>query len=64
MTENEKNKIIELRKQGYGYQKIANEVGMSVNSIRNFCSKVSLTNACKNCGKKISSILGKKKKEF
>ena len=40
MTDTEKNKILELRALGYGYQKISKEIGVSINSIRNYCSKV------------------------
>lgn len=37
MTENQKNKIIELRKSGLGYKAIAAEVGMPRDAVRSFC---------------------------
>lgn len=64
MTDTEKNKILELRKLGLGYQKIAKEIGMSVNAIRNYCSKADSLSVCKECGKKIKSVPGKKKRKF
>ncbi len=64
MTDTEKNKILELRSLGYGYQKIAKEIGISVNSIRNYCSKQNSIITCKECGKKIKQHPGKKKKKF
>ena len=64
MTDTEKNKILELRALGYGYQKISKEIGVSINSIRNYCSKVNSINTCKECGRKIKNLPGKKKKKF
>lgn len=64
MTDTEKNKILELRKLGLGYQKIAKEIGMSVNAIRNYCSKADSLSVCKECGKKIKSIPSRKRKQF
>ena len=64
MTDTEKNKILELRSLGYGYQKIAKEIGISVNSIRNYCSKQNSIITCKECGRKIKQHPGKKKKKF
>mgnify|MGYP002518981025 CR=1 FL=1 len=36
MTLDEKNKIYQLKKEGYGYKKIANELGISVSSVQSF----------------------------
>ena len=68
MTSNEKNKIIELKKLGYGYKKIAKELDLSLSIVRYACSKKNdddlLDGSCENCGIKIKSIKGKKKKRF
>jgi hypothetical protein len=69
MKENElKVKVSELRKEGYGYKKIAKELSMTVSAIRYICIKMeddsSLFSTCKNCNSKIKSTKGKKKKVF
>lgn len=43
MNEEQKKKIIRLRHQGYGYMRIANELGISVNTIKSFCRRNNLT---------------------
>jgi endogenous inhibitor of DNA gyrase (YacG/DUF329 family) len=64
----EKNKITELRQQGYGYKRIAKELSTTISAVRYACSVIcdedSLTGNCRNCGQKIKSIKGKKKKKF
>lgn len=64
MTDTEKNKILELRKLGYGYQKISNEIGISVSAVRNYCTKLDTINTCKECGKPIKITPGKKKRIY
>lgn len=64
MTDTEKNKILELRKLGYGYKKISIEIGVSVNSIRNYCSKIDFIYTCKECGCNIKITPSKKKRKF
>lgn len=68
MNDDLSNKINELRKLGYGYKKIANELSMTASAVRYACSKMddkdSLTSSCQNCGIKIKSIKGKKQKQF
>ena len=56
MTQDEKNRIIELRKAGVGYGEIAKELNLEKNTVRMFCTRniKSLSDKyCKNCGKKI-----------
>ena len=56
MTQNEKNKIIELRNQGKGYGEIAKELGLTKSAVRMFISRNALCASdkyCKNCGRKI-----------
>ena len=61
MTNEEKRTIADLRTQGLGYTKIAQNLGMSVNTIKSYCRRnLSGLNAsddhakelhfCKNCG--------------
>lgn len=68
MTLEEKNKIYQLKKEGYGYKKIANELGLSVSSIQSFLKRnpmdIDLLGTCKRCGMTIQSIKGKKRKQF
>ncbi len=63
-----RNKIIELRKEGFGYKKIAKELNMTVSAVRYAVTKIEdeehLLGKCKNCGIEIKFIKGKKKKIF
>lgn len=43
MTIDEKNRIIQMRKDGLGYGKIAQELGISRNTIKSFCQRNELT---------------------
>lgn len=67
MTNEIKNRIINLRKQGYGYKKIAKEIGETIGVVRYLCSSLeneSTNDRCLGCGVPIRSIKGKKKKQF
>lgn len=60
-------KMLELREEGYGYKKIANELQLTRDHVRNVCNKKTknpLEGLCKNCGMKIKSIEGRKKKKY
>lgn len=39
MTEEQKKKIIDLRKQGLGYKKIANQLNITRDSVRGYCKR-------------------------
>ena len=43
MTDEQKNKIIELRKNGTGYKAIASEIGLSRDAVRSFCKSRNLS---------------------
>lgn len=43
MTDEQKNKIIELRKNGAGYKAIASEIGLSRDAVRSFCKSRNLS---------------------
>ncbi len=71
MTNAQKQQIITLRKQGYGYIKIGQMLGISNNTVRSFCrrnilDRDTLTNTvmCKQCGKPIKRASGRKPKKF
>lgn len=76
MNELQKEKIIEFRQLGLSYSKIADALGISINTIKSFCrrnnlggyvgkgnKKIDLT-FCKNCGKELKQVLGKKPLKF
>lgn len=77
MTENQKAKIIQLHKAGYGYGKIAKTLDISLNTVKSFCRRKNIgTNVstrspvtlsgeitcCENCGNKILQIAKRKEK--
>ena len=70
MTDFEKSKIKEMREQGYGYKKISKELAISISQIRYACDVLSKEASivdigeCKECGMRIVSKKGKKKKLF
>ncbi len=39
MTDKQKTQIVKLRAAGYGYGKIAQELGISVNTVKSFCRR-------------------------
>ena len=52
MTLEEKQKALELRKQGKGYGEIAKIIGVSKSSIATFLRRDNLSVKCPICGKK------------
>ena len=68
MTLEEKQKIYLLKKEGYGYKKIASELGLSADSVKSFLKRkpldLELVGTCKRCGTTITSTKGKKRKQF
>lgn len=76
MNELQKQKIIELRDLGLSYSKIADALGISINTIKSFCRRNNLggyvgkgnknidLTFCKNCGKELKQVLGKKPLKF
>ena len=43
MTESQKQQIISFRRQGIGYLKIAQELGISQNTVKSYCRRNNLT---------------------
>lgn len=79
MTDKQKNQILRLRADGLGYGKVAQELGISVNTVKSFCRRNSAgskpveksqsklsgeVTLCENCGTEIQQILKRKKKRF
>ena len=80
MTTEQKNTVIALRQQGYGYLKIANQLGITVGSVKSFCQRNGLresaraeipmidpntvTHLCKQCGAPFVQTTHTKKKLF
>ena len=73
MTNEQKMLIASLREEGLGYKRIADRVGISVNTVKSFCKRndgkpaampKSDTSVCRNCGKKIMQTQGKKRRKF
>ena len=67
MTDKEKREIIELRNSGLGYGEIAKKLNVSRSTISTFFNRqidTKITNVCKECGKKLTNVPGKKEKVF
>ena len=78
MTAEQKEKIISLRRENYGYSAIANRLGLSKDSVKAFCrshglagikactveTPVITTNTCLNCGALLCQTANGKQKKF
>lgn len=75
MTDLQKSQIAALRGQGYGYKKIGQLMGLSVNTIKTYCKRnalggavtnqpCSLEQACKCCGAPLIQTPGRKPRVF
>ena len=78
MTSEQKAKITELRTAGFGYANIANTLGLTKNQVVSFCHRNGLAGEkstqatkdkadigyCKNCGKPIVQVPGRKQIKF
>ena len=78
MTNEQRSKITDMRRQGCGYTAIANAVGLSKDSVKAFCRNHSLsgvkaeantsvepaTDVCFNCGATLTHVPGAKRKKF
>ena len=70
MTLYEIQQIRTLQCQGLGYRRIASMLNLSPNSVKSYCQRHPMEptpNAdayCKQCGKPISFVVGKKKRQF
>ena len=75
MTEEQKKQIKDLRGKGEGYKKIAQELGLSENTVKSFCRRTAMQkqevaapiksdSVCECCGKSMEQIPGRKKRRF
>ena len=65
MTDFEKEKIQELRQQGFNSSKIAEELGLKSSSVRSYCSRNSVeAPTCPQCGAVVLQSPHRKAKRF
>lgn len=71
MTNEEKRKVIAYRKQGMGYKKIANIIGVTESAVKGFCKRQTFVEndvtseiVCRSCGVSVEQIPGRKEKKF
>ena len=76
MTDTQKKEIGNLREAGYGYKKIAEQMGLSENTVKTYCrrhglggnraTKVNAENkgVCLSCGLLVEQKPGRKEKKF
>lgn len=69
MTNEQKQKLIAMRRSGSGYGRIAETLGISINTVKSFCRRHSLkaetrSPVCEQCGKPITQDPGRKRKRF
>ena len=73
MTETQKAQITEMRRAGAGYGKIAQELGLSENTVKSYCRRYKSlplpppagdSRHCQECGRPISQTAGRKPKKF
>ena len=69
MKNEQKQKIIALRRDGAGYGSIASQLGISINTVKSFCRRHSLAapptdHLCEQCGRPIIQNPGRKRKRF
>ena len=69
MTDEQKQQIIAMRRDGAGYGRIAARLQISINTVKSFCRRHSLAaksaaSVCEQCGKPIEQNTGRKRKRF
>ena len=67
MSKNDRRELERMRMDGYGPTRIANELGLSVNTVKSYIRRhPSLRNAvfCLQCGRAVRQTPGRKKKKF
>lgn len=70
MNNQQKQAITQLRKQGLGYKKIAQELGLNLNSVKSYCRNNQLTTkaispeVCRHCQGVLSQKEKQKKRVF
>ena len=77
MTDRQIEQVHILRKQGIGYGKVAQMLGVSENTVKSYCRRNALTGSrsmaagilleehfCPNCGMQVLQTAGRKEKRF
>lgn len=80
ISDKQKQRIEMLRSRGYGYRKVADKLGLNLNSVKSYCQRNNLGGVakperkkieysgevayCQNCGAEIRQISKQKKKRF
>ena len=70
MTEQQKSDIIKLRKKGTAFSAIAEQLSLSINTVKSFyrrnstADKQSMLPTCKYCGKRLIQPYGKREKKY
>ena len=73
MTNEQKKRLEQLRLEGFGYKRIAAELGISINTVHSFCRRhpdkiktpaYRTENTCLYCGVKLHHTPGAKKRKF
>ena len=74
MTDEQRQKITNLRAAGNGYKKIGKVLGLSEDTVKSFCPRRKLSRVvvksnvevtvCKCCGKPVPQTQGRKQKKF
>jgi DNA-binding NarL/FixJ family response regulator len=65
MLNEQRQTIEDLRLLGRSFAEIAAQTGVSVNTVKSYCRRISAkTDFCKHCGKPLKYTDGKKKKQF
>ena len=72
MTEMERNRVVELQHQGYGYKKISTLTGLPLNTVKSFCTRhpvryediAEQQGLCRNCLKQLEQTPHRRKRYF
>jgi len=73
MTQTEKNTITRMRGDGAGYARIAQELGININTVKTFCRRNGLTGStaesvtgkrCLQCGAELQQQAGRRERKF
>lgn len=71
MTDEERNRVRTLRNRGLSYKQVADEVGLSINTVKTFCRRDNRNPApetaegfCRFCGKKLIQAPGARSRKY
>lgn len=73
MTPEQKEAVVQLRRQGLGYKAISSTLSLSINTIKSYCRRYQISKGnteiprkdyCPSCGKVLTHCQSKKKKRF